>query len=42
MAANLADDIYKYIFLTENCIIQIQISLKLVPMGRIDNKAALV
>ena len=42
MAAILADDIFKCIFLNENDKILIQISLKLVPMSLIDNKLALV
>ena len=42
MAAILADDIFKCIFLNEKNKIPIQISLKLVPRGPIDNKPALV
>ena len=42
MAAILADDIFKCIFLNENDRTQIQISLKLVPKSPIDNKPALV
>ena len=42
MAAMLADDIFKCIFLNENYIIPIQISLKLIPRIPIDNKSALV
>ena len=42
MAAILADDIFKCIFLNENDIILIQISLKFVPRSPIDNKPALV
>ena len=42
MAAILADDIFKCIFLNENDKILIQISLKLFPMSLIDNKLALV
>ena len=42
MAAILADDIFKCIFLNENFRISIQISLKFVPKGPIDNKSALV
>ena len=42
MAASLAGDIIKRIFLNENDIIPIQISLKYVPMSPIDNKPALV
>ena len=37
MAASLADDIFKCIFLNENDRISIQISLKLVIRGPIDN-----
>ena len=42
MAAILADDIFKRIFLNENVRILIKISLKFVPKGPIDNKSALV
>ena len=42
MAAILADNIFKCIFLNENYIIPIQISLKFVPRCPIDNKPALV
>ena len=42
MAAILADDIFKCIFLNENDKIPIQFSLKLVPRSAIDNKSALV
>ena len=42
MAAILADDIFKCIFLYENGRILIQISLKLLPKSPIDIKAALV
>ena len=42
MAAILANNIFKCIFLNENCIILIQISLKFVPRSPIDNKPALV
>ena len=42
MAAILADDIFKCIFLYENDRITIQISLKLVPKSPINNKPALV
>ena len=42
MAAILADDIFKCIFLNENYKIPIQISLKLVPSSPIDNKSSLV
>ena len=42
MAAILADDIFKCIFLNENDKMPIQISLKFVPKSPIDNKPALV
>ena len=42
MAAILADDIFKWIFLNENVIISIEISLKSVPKGPINNIPALV
>ena len=42
MAALLADDIFKCIFLNENDRIQIRISLKFIPRSPIDNKPALV
>ena len=42
MAAILADDFFKCIFLNENDKIPIQISLKLVPRSPINNKPALV
>ena len=42
MAAILADDIFKCIFLNEKFCIVIWISLKFVPKGPIDNKWALV
>ena len=42
MAAILADDIFRCIFLDENDRIQIQISLKFVPDVPIDNNPALV
>ena len=42
MAAILADDNFKCIFLTENDRITIQISLKFVPMSPIDNTPALL
>ena len=42
MAAILADDIFKSIFLNENDRILIQISQKFVPRDPIDNKPALV
>ena len=42
MAAILADNIFKCIFLNENDRIVISISLKFVPRSPIDNKAALV
>ena len=41
MAAILADDIFKCIFLNDNDRISIKISLKFVPKGPIDNKSAL-
>ena len=41
MATILVDDIFKCIFLNENDRIPIQISLKFVPRGPIDNKPAL-
>ena len=42
MAAILADDIFKIIFLNENGRIPIQISLRFVPKSPIDNKPALI
>ena len=42
MGAILADDIFKCILLNENDRIQIQISLKFIPGGPIDNNPALV
>ena len=42
MAAILADDICKCIFLNAKDKILIQMSLKLVPRGPIDNKSSLV
>ena len=42
MAAILADDIFKCIFLNETDKIGIHISLKLVPKSLVDNKPALV
>ena len=42
MAAILADDIFKCIFVNENFRISIKISRKFVPEGPIDNKSALV
>ena len=42
MAAILADDIFKCIFLNEKYRISIKIPLKFVPMNLIDNKLALV
>ena len=42
MAAILADNIFKCIFLNENVRILIKISLKFVPKDPIDNKSALV
>ena len=41
MAVILADDIFKRIFLNENIIISIKISLQFVSKGLIDNKPAL-
>ena len=42
MADIFADNIFKRIFLNENVKILIQISLKFVSKGSIDNKPALV
>ena len=42
MATILADNIFKRIFVNENVRISIQISLKSVSKGSIDNKPALV
>ena len=42
MAAFLADDKFKSIFLNENDRIPIRISLKFVPMSPIDNNLAMV
>ena len=42
MAAILADNILKCIFLNENDKILIQISLKFIPRSPVDNKPALV
>ena len=42
MAAILADDIFKSIFLNENERILIQISPKFLPRSLVDNKPALV
>ena len=42
MAAILADDIYKYIFVNEKLCILIKISMKFVPESQIDNNPALV
>ena len=42
MAEVFADDIFECIFLNEKCCISIQISLKFVPKGSIDNKSVLV
>ena len=42
MATVLADDTLKRIFLNENVIISINISLKFVPKGQINNIPALV
>ena len=39
---HFADNIFKHIFLNENVKISMQISLKFVPKGPIDNKPALV
>ena len=42
MAAILTDNIFKWIFLNENVIISIEITLKSVPKGPINNIPALV
>ena len=42
MAANFADDIFKWIFLNENCCISIKIWLKYICKGPIDSNPALV
>ena len=42
MAAILADDCFKCIFMNETFCISIRVSLKFVPHGLIDNKSALV
>ena len=42
MAAILADDIFKCIFLNDNVRISIKFSLKFVPEGPIDNNPALI
>ena len=42
MAANLADNIFKCIFLNENDRILIKVSLKYIPRTQIDNTPALV
>ena len=42
MAANLAEDISKCIFMNKKFCISIWISLKFVPRGPIDNRPALV
>ena len=42
MAAILADDIFKCIFVNKKISILIEISLKFVPKGPIDNNPALV
>ena len=42
MAVILADDIFKHIFLNVNARMLMQISLKFVPEGPIDNRSALV
>ena len=39
---HFTDNIFNYIFMNENIIILMQISLKFAPMGPIDNKSALV
>ena len=41
MAAILADNIFKWIFPSENVWTSLKISLKFVPMSPIDNKPAL-
>ena len=41
MATIMSDDIFKYIFLSENDRISIQISLKFVLRGPFDNKPSL-
>ena len=40
--SHFANTIFKFIFLNENCCISIQILLKFVPKGQINNKTALV
>ena len=42
MAANLADDIFKCASVNEKFYILIEICLKFVPLGPIDNNLALV
>ena len=42
MSAVFPDDIFKCIFLKENVLISIKISLKFVPKGQINNIPALV
>ena len=42
MAAGSADNIFKCIFMNEKFCISIQVSLKFVPQGPINNKSALV
>ena len=42
MAASVADDMFKWLFLNENGRIPIQISMKFVPNSPIANKPALV
>ena len=42
MATILADDIFNGIFFNEKCCISIQISLKFVPNGPVDNNQPLV
>ena len=38
MAGIFKDDIFIYVFLNENVLIAIQMSMKFVPWGLIDNK----
>ena len=42
MATFFPDDIFKFIFFNENIYISIEISLKIVPEGLINNTLALV
>ena len=42
MAANLADDNFKYNFVNENVLISIRVSQNFVPKGSIQNKSPLV